>query len=211
MRCDDFLPLLATGGCFGRWRARRHARHCSDCAAAALMMSELTGARSLSVPLPAHLRQRWQAVVPDEYRSAAYRSTATRRTKSLARLRWVYAAAALAAFALLALPPLIVRQWNEPAAPVAKQVAPPVAKQVAPEKRGAQHGQPRPDMENAIAPAKSDPGEIALIVIDPDEQFAWLEQHVVQLADNVEQVATASQKLAAEQEINELLRRHADW
>jgi hypothetical protein len=225
MKCDDFLPLLATGGRFGRWRARRHARHCSGCAAAAQMMGELTGDRSRSVPLPAHLRQSWQAVVPDEFRSAAYhsaaydsavhrsavhrsavhRSIATRRTRSHARLRWVYAAAALAAFALLALPPLIVRRWNEQAP------APPVAKQVAPEKRGPQHGQPQPDTDNALAPAKRDPGEIALTVIEPDEQLAWLEQHVVQLAGNVEQVATASQKLAAEQEINELLRRHAKW
>jgi len=205
MKCEDFLPLLATGGYFGRWRARWHARHCSGCAAAALMMNELTEDRSLSVPLPTHLRQRWQAVVPDEYHSAAHRSAATRRTRSHARLSWVYAAAALASFALLALPPLIVRRWNEPA------TAPPVAKQVVPGKRGPQHDQPLPETENVATPAKRGPGEIALTLIDADEQFAWLEQHVVELAGDVEQVAEASQKLAVEQEIDELLRRHADW
>lgn len=59
MRCDDVPRLLATGAPLARWRARRHARNCPRCAAAAEELRSLIADLSDIPPLPARHRALW--------------------------------------------------------------------------------------------------------------------------------------------------------
>lgn len=183
MKCDDFLPLLATSGWFGRWRARRHARHCSACAAAASLLGELKAERS-GTPMPAYLRQMWLEAVPAERRSSS-----VSHVRPSARLRSLRAAGALYAIPFLALLVYAVAHWKaKPADPGAGQ----------------------PQQAATGTPPASEAGGITVVEIDAAQQLAWLDERVAQLAGDVEELAKASRKREIEQRIESLLAVHPD-
>lgn len=190
MNCDDFLPLLASGGWFGRWRARRHASRCSRCAAAASLLRELKADRS-ETPVPANLRQMWLAAARKERRSIA-----AAPVRSPAHLRLLGFAAAPCAIACVMLLFVAIAQWKaKPAAPLAAN--PPAA------------GGGRPTTK--ASPQAPDVGAIAVVEIDPAQQLAWLDERVVRLASDVEKLAKASHKRDVERRIEKLLALHPDW
>lgn len=60
MKCEDFLPALASGNAWQRWRAHRHARRCAACAHSATMLSHLQTELSRVEPLSPAMRQAWE-------------------------------------------------------------------------------------------------------------------------------------------------------
>ncbi len=184
MKCDDFLPLLATGGSLGRWRARRHARHCSSCAAAASLLRELKAERS-GAPMPAYLRQMWLEAVPAERRDSSVSPL-----RPPARLRWLRVAGAPCAIACLMLLVYAVARWKAPPA----DLVPGQRQQAA-----------------RVMPPAPVAGGVTVVEIDAAQQLAWLDERVVQLAGDVEQLAKASHKREVEQRIEAMLALHPDW
>jgi hypothetical protein len=193
MNCDDFLPLLATGGWLGRWRARRHARRCSRCAAAARLLRELRADEPIA-PLPPHLRQSWLATT-----KADSDRLATRRQLALVGQPLGRIAAALAvAVSVLLLPFAIGRWWAQPA------VNQPAVNQPAPVQHQAEAVKPGPVKRDGA-------GEIVITTIEPAAELARLREQVARLAGDVERLADVSRRLETERQINELLARHSSW
>lgn len=189
MKCDDFLPRLATGGWFSRWLARRHAGRCPSCAAAASLLGELNAEQSMA-PLPAHLRKAWLAAARQE-RSLS--GLSVNRPEHAARTWRVVAACAAACLILLSA--TIVR-W--PAKPLALQ---------APNRPAAERqGPATKDM-----PPRAEVAAVAVTEIDAAAQLAWLETRVVELQNDVERLEAAAQKRELSQRIESLLASHSDW
>jgi hypothetical protein len=62
MRCEDFLPWLASDDPSQAAQARRHAQACESCQAAAAMLDDVRAELAGDGQLPAHLRQSWMNV-----------------------------------------------------------------------------------------------------------------------------------------------------
>lgn len=189
MKCDDFLPCLATGGWFSRWLARRHADRCPSCAAAASLLGELNAERS-EAPLPAHLRRAWLAAARQE-RSLSGLSAV--RPVHAPRTWRVLAACAAACLILLS---ATIFQW--PAKPLALQ---------APNRPAAERQGPA----TKDTPPRPEVAAVAVTEIDAAAQLDWLETRVVELQNDVERLAAASQKRELSQRIESLLVSHSAW
>lgn len=187
MKCDDFLPRLATGGWFSRWLARRHAVRCPRCAAAATLLRELDAERS-EAPVPAQLRQAWLAAGRQERRQAAM--SAARPAGRLRTRRLVAAACAAACLILLS---VTVARW--PAKPVRAPGAAVAA------------GHP----STSTAPPAPEAAKVAVANIDAAGQLVWLETRVVELQNDVERLAAEAQKRELSKRIEALLASHSEW
>ena len=190
MKCDDFLPRLATGGGFSRWLARRHADRCPRCAAAASLLRELNAERT-EAPLPVHLRQAWLAAACQDRRLSA---PLPARPAAASRRRLLLAATCTAACLILLA--VTVARWQ--AKPVALQAPDPSA--------AVRHQAAK----NTTAPAPQ-AAAVAVAEIDAVGQLAWLETRVVELQNDVERLTAASQKRELSQRIEAVLASHSNW
>lgn len=190
MRCDDFLPRLATGGWLSRWLARRHAFGCPRCAAAAAALRALN-AEQAETPLPEHLRRAWLAAGRQEMRLPA--PLAARPAGRLSTRRLVAATCAAACLILLS---LTVARW--PTKPLALQ---------APDHPATARHAPA---TNATPPTP-EAAAFAVTEIDAAGQLAWLDAQVAGLQNDVENLAAAARKRELSQRIEALLASHSDW
>jgi hypothetical protein len=72
MKCDDFLSWRATGSWWQQWRARRHARRCSQCAATAKFLLDVERELRRPESLPAHQRALWDEASLRESSTRSY-------------------------------------------------------------------------------------------------------------------------------------------
>jgi hypothetical protein len=189
VKCDDFLPRLATGGWFGRLRARRHARSCARCAAAALWLQELK-AEQETTTVPAHLRQAWLVAGSETVRPPAV-STLGRPTR-----RWAIHPA-WGAFAVVCVMLLVgaVGLWQ-----AKKDI-----NQADGEKVASVRQIPGPKSPGSAT------GEIVVIELDAARQLDWLGERTMQLTGDLEKLVQTSQKREVEQAIDAVLATHGNW
>lgn len=190
MNCDDFLPRLATGGWFGRLRARRHARRCPRCAAAALWLLELK-AEQETPTVPAHLRQMWLAAG-----TAGVRPSAAAPLGPPMRRRALHAACGSFALVCVLLLFAAVRRWK----------ADSDINQAAGDKVASLRQAPAPTTTPGSAS-----GAIVVIELDPAQQLDWLGERAMQLTGDLEKLAQASQKREVKEAIDAVLARHRNW
>lgn len=69
-RCEDIVAAFATGGPYRRWRARRHALRCPQCASTIRELRLTAELLADFAPLTAAQRQRWVAAAEDECATA---------------------------------------------------------------------------------------------------------------------------------------------
>src|SRR5262245_45179646 len=195
MKCDDFLPFLETGGWWRRWQAKRHARHCAGCAAAQAMLVELKREFAKTPPLTDRLEHMWRAAARVEHAPAAL------SVRPRVRPAFRYAVAAVA-IALAVLVPLAVR-WNENH-----------------DRKGQDEIAVKPgalDGPGALEPKRQEQrswtrsSRIAIAMADVVLELKELEDNITRLKEDINQLANASHKLEAEQEIDQVLARHSSW
>jgi hypothetical protein len=88
MKCEKVLSSLASGGAFARWKARRHAARCPQCAREHRLLADITGELASAPPLTAAQRALWTAA-------------STEPVVSRNRPAWVYPVGLAAATVLL--------------------------------------------------------------------------------------------------------------
>ena len=189
MKCDDYLAFLETGTAWQRRQATRHARNCPSCAAAGRMLDELKSEMAEAVSLPGELRERWLAAATGR----AIVEVAPR--SSFTRTAWYAVAFAIAAMLLVALVPLL-RRWGGDESPVARRDTERLPK-------SQQHAVPR-SAEHTLS-------EISVSQIDRGAELHALDALVAGLRGDLDQLISQSERLAAQQQLNQLLASHQRW
>jgi hypothetical protein len=101
MKCDDFLPWLASENSVRRALARRHARRCASCRAAASLLDDVKHQLAVDEPLPERLEEAFLSAADAKETASVSWPTMPARSGHRREL-WL---AALAAAVLLALAP----------------------------------------------------------------------------------------------------------